>query len=337
MNEKNNIDYDTVNGQRKKYQEGLTRIATQIIVDDATRSLFLNGAIKEVFEALNVHNLVLSDVCLNDDEMQPLNGASSMQIVFSDEIGECGILQKAARLCKDNGVLPYYIIGILSYMLLTKDAVVFQDYARYYGLKIAISKFCGLALEPELAQLIVDRYAKISVGIIDAPEKIGLMKRAYQEGFENEKKYKGCAQCTLLTMYTLFGRENAVLFQSASALAAGMAHSGDGACGGYNGGIMYLGSIIGRRLDHLEDGDKEAKNTSYRMAQMIRDRFIATYGSVICAEIHQEIFGQSFCLRTDAVKEEFEAAGAHTTKCTGLIGMTCTWLAEIIYDCGYAS
>lgn len=337
MNEKNNINHDTMYVQIKEYQAGLVRIATQIIVDDTTRHLFLKGAVQEVNDVLNMCGLSLSDTCLNAVEAEPLNDVSDMGIVFSDEIGEYGILQKAAKLCKDNGVLPYYIIGILSHLLLTKYATVFQNHAQYYGIKTAISKFCGLTLEPELAQLIADLYSKISADIIDTPKKIELMKCAYQEGFKNEKKYKGCAQCTLLTMFTLFGRENAVLFQSATALAAGMAHSGDGACGGYTGGIMYLGSIIGRRLDHLEDGDKESKITSYRLAQMIRDRFIATYGSVICADIHQQVFGQSFCLRTDAVKEEFEAAGAHTTKCTAIIGMTCVWLVEIIYDCGYVS
>jgi hypothetical protein len=136
-------------------------------------------------------------------------------------------------------------------------------------------------------------------------------------------------------MFQVFGRKNNTLFQSASALAAGMALSGDGACGGYSGGIMYMGSIVGRRLEHLDDGDKEAKNASYRMAQMLRDRFMDTFGSVICADVHQAIFGRSFCLRTTAVKEEFEAAGAHTTKCTAVIGTVCAWLAEIIYDSGY--
>jgi|LGOV01.1.fsa_nt_gb hypothetical protein len=337
MSEQNSLVYNTICKQLKEYQTSMGHLAVQVIADDATRHLFLDGAVHEVCDALSVvHGLSLGNACLEVD-LQPLNSELAIPIAISDAIGESGLLLTTARLCKDNGILPYHIIEILAHALLTKDAAIFQDYARYYGLKSAISKFCGLALEPELAQLIADLHDKLSAGIVDAPEKIALMKRAYHEGFNNEKQYKGCAQCTLLTMFSLFGRENAVLFQSASALAAGMAHSGDGTCGGYSGGILYLGSIVGRRLDHLEDGDNDAKNTAYHLAQMLRDRYIVTYGSVICLDVHQQIFGQSFCLRTDAVKKEFDAAGAHTTKCTTVIGTVCAWLAEIIYDCGYAT
>lgn len=293
MKEKDRIVYDKVAVQAKDYQAALTCAARQVIRDHASRQLFLDGAGKEVCQALSVvHALSLGDDCLDGQSVKE----SEIPLAISDLIGEEGILQKVARLCKDNGLLPYYSIGILVYALLTKEAAVFQDYADYYGLKAAIIKCCGLRLESELAQLIAGLHVKIGSGRTDPPEKIALMKDAYYQGFKNEQNYKGCAQCTLLTMFNLFGRENAGLFQSASALSAGMAHSGDGPCGGYSGGVMYLGTIIGRRLDHLEDGDKEAKNKSYRLAQMLRDRFIATYGSVICSGVHQEIFGQSIVL-----------------------------------------
>jgi hypothetical protein len=35
------------------------------------------------------------------------------------------------------------------------------------------------------------------------------------------------------------------------------------------------------------------------------------------------------------MKEDFEKAGAHTTKCTGVIGTVSAWLSEIITDFGY--
>lgn len=259
---------------------------------------------------------------------------------LTDSLKWENLLVSTAILCKNNGVLPIEIAKIIAYACLfvsssDNSAEIVREYIEYYGLKSALKKFCQLDREPELQQLIVDQYKNICNNKKQSIERLEIFKKAFTLGFNNEKKYGGCAQCTLLTMFNLFGRENEGLFQSASALAGGMALTGDGACGGYTGGIMYMGSIIGRRIDRLYDGDAEFKTASYRMAQNLRDKFIETYGSIICADIHNEIFGRSFCLRTKAVKNEFEKAGAHTSKCTAVIGMASMWIAEILYDEGY--
>ncbi|MFZ5973788.1 MAG: C-GCAxxG-C-C family (seleno)protein [Bacillota bacterium] len=250
-------------------------------------------------------------------------------------------LTGAILLCKNNGVWPYYSAKILAYALAFEstsdpDSVMIREYTQYYGVKESAKKFCELENEPELLQLIARQYEDILSGKAEDVIKTGLMKKAFALGFNNEKVYRGCAQCTLLSMFELFGRENSVLFQSASALSGGMAQTGDGACGGYTGGILYTGSVIGRRLDRMKiDKDRQAQLASYKMAQLLRDRFIETYGSVICADIHREIFGKAYCLRTQAVKKEFDDAGAHTVKCTTVIGTASAWIAEILYDNGY--
>jgi hypothetical protein len=115
-----------------------------------------------------------------------------------------------------------------------------------------------------------------------------------------------------------------------------MALCGDGACGGYSGGIMIMGSFIGRRFEMLEvNGDKEAQSQAYQMAQRLHDKFIETYGSVICADIHKQIFGKSFCLRSKEVRKEFEEAGAHLDKCTTVVAMAASWVADILSDEGF--
>jgi C_GCAxxG_C_C family probable redox protein len=162
------------------------------------------------------------------------------------------------------------------------------------------------------------------------------MKRAYHLGYTGEKTYKGCAQSTLGAMFRLTGRVNEELFQCASGFSGGMAICGDGACGGYAGGLLYMGSLVGRRYyKMMEDGDKEAQYASYDMAQRLHDRLIETYGSVTCRDIHTQIFGRDYCLRTKVIREDFESAGAHTTKCTNVVATACAYVAEILYDTGY--
>lgn len=58
-----------------------------------------------------------------------------------------------------------------------------------------------------------------------------IIQKAYELGFEYEKTYRGCAQCTLATFFTMTGRPDPALFQAASGLSGGIAITGDGSCG----------------------------------------------------------------------------------------------------------
>ncbi len=166
-------------------------------------------------------------------------------------------------------------------------------------------------------------------------DKAKLIKRAFDTGFDYEKNYRGCAQCTLATFFDITGHTEPALFQAASGLSAGIGINGDGSCGGYTGGVLFMSSLIGRRLDRIPiDKDRPAQLKSYEMAQKLHDRFVETYGSVTCADIHEKIFGRSYCLREPGVSEAFEEAGAHVDKCTTVVGNACSWVAEILIDEG---
>ena len=330
------------------FNRGFENVPDCINDNDISRIAML--ALEEVGEALVAENH------FPPEEMQKwMNEAAkdvrlSLQAEKTETLGaglakalkEENALVSAIVLCKNNGVWPYYCTKILGYALLfnskaDKDAGMIRDYMGYYGVKDTVKKYCGLEKEPELQQLVTEQIDGIRTGRDEDAKKVELMKNAFALGFKNEKVYRGCAQCTLLAMFELLGRENGVLFQSASALSGGMALSGDGACGGYSGGILYMGSVIGRGIDRMKiDKDREAQLVSYKMAQQLRDKFLDTYGSVICADVHRGIFGRAYCLRTNAVKKEFDDAGAHTIKCTTVIGTASAWVAEILYDSGYA-
>lgn len=258
------------------------------------------------------------------------------------KLGRNDRLTGPALLCKKHGIWPYYITKAIAHGFLFSpasdaNALMVKEYAQYYGIKEAARKYCGLDMEPEILQLIKRHYdSALRKESKEDERKVKAMKDAYHFGFISEKTYKGCAQCTLDAMFKLTGKTDEMLFQSASGFSGGMAISGDGVCGGYSGGLMYMGSQVGRRYkEMLENGDKDAQYMSYTMAQVLRDRFLETYGSVICSDVHKQIFGKSFCLRTKAVRNEFEAVGAHSTKCTNVVGTASAYIAEILYDKGY--
>jgi len=246
-------------------------------------------------------------------------------------------LTNVVILCRKHGVLPYYISKVIAYKLLfdNSNPKALPGMGKE-DLKEVIKYVTDLNYEKELIQLIYQHYQKIKFNnyIKEDRQKVKLLKYAYKLGFKYEKKYKGCAQCVLLAMYDVIGKNNSDLFQAASGLSGGMALCGDGSCGGYTGGILIMGSLVGRRIAYLESGDKKAQYRSYEMAQKLRDRFIDTYGSVICSDIHKKIFGKAYCLKTKAVRIQFEEAGAHRDKCNSVVGTACQWITEILLEEG---
>lgn len=203
------------------------------------------------------------------------------------------------------------------------------------GIKAAVKRYCGMEFECELIQMIAEAFEALPGLGIENAEKVELMKAAYRQGYHYEKVYRGCAQCHMAAVSDVTGKENLTMFRAANGLAAGMGLLGDGACGGYSGGILSLGLFAGRRKEFF-DGDKQEKDTCTKLVGKLHDKFIATYESVICHDIHKDIFGRAFHITKPDDKEAFEQAGAHKLdKCPAVVGTSAAWVVEILYDEGF--
>ena len=158
-----------------------------------------------------------------------------------------------------------------------------------------------------------------------------LIKKAYDLGFEYEKKYRGCSQSTIASVQDTLEIRNDFVFKAASGFPAGCGLLGDGMCGGYTGGIMIMSLFFGRRREKFDD-DREENYRSFRMACALHDKFIEEYGTIICRDIHCKIFGRSFNLWDPEDKKAFEDAGAHKDKCTTVVANASAWAAGAILD-----
>ena len=252
-------------------------------------------------------------------------------------------LTGAALLCRKNGIMPYYLAKAIGYGYLfcnqdDNSSMKIHKYVKMYGLKNAVLEYSQLNQEPDIVQLIFAHYRRAIEGepLSQNVNVINKIKQAYTSGFNAELKYRGCGQCALIGMFEVLNIEDAGLFQAASGLSGGMALYNDGACGGYNGGILLMGKFVGRKLDRMRiDGDKEDQYRSFTMAQKLHDKFIETYGSVVCKDIHNRIFGEWFCLKEKKDRDRFEDAGAHKDKCTSVIANSCAWITEILIEEGF--
>jgi mannitol-1-phosphate 5-dehydrogenase len=156
-------------------------------------------------------------------------------------------------------------------------------------------------------------------------------REAAKMGFEFERTYKGCGQCTFAAVQQALGREEDRVFQALTAFAAGFGLSGDAVCGALIGGGASFGLARGRRKSHF-DGDREPKYAAFAMAQQLRERYLCKYGSLLCKGAQERVFGRSFDLRNPAERELFERAGAHVDKCPGVVGRVARWSVQIIAE-----
>ncbi len=163
-----------------------------------------------------------------------------------------------------------------------------------------------------------------------------MLQKAYDLGFEYERDYRGCAQCTISAMYDAMGIKNDGVYKAGSGLAGGGGECTDGNCGGYTGASMVMAAFFGRTREYEPSEEGRAdKYMSFRMTRALHDKYEEKYGSVICSGVQKAIYdGKSFDLRIEEDKAGFRAAGAHhdDDKCCMVVGDGARWGLELILD-----
>lgn len=162
-------------------------------------------------------------------------------------------------------------------------------------------------------------------------------KRAYELGFELEKKEKGCSQSTIKALMEVYGELDSDNYQSLAGFSAGGGTLGDGICGAYAAGIFFFGTHTGRRLEDINADPNEPRASSknadnFKLVQELHNRFIEAYGTVICHQIHRNLYGRAFSITDPDEKRKFEEAGAHAWGCTGVCGNAARWVVEIFEE-----
>jgi C_GCAxxG_C_C family probable redox protein len=156
-----------------------------------------------------------------------------------------------------------------------------------------------------------------------------LCEKAYELGNTYERTYKGCGQCMVGACLDAMELKADEVFKATTAFAGGIGLMGDGSCGAYVGGVLLLGSRVGREKSDFVDAPGMRFKT-YALARELHDRFIQQYGSVTCRDIHMKIFGRPYFLNDKEEFMRFEAAGGHQDKCPGVVGTAARWLVEIM-------
>jgi hypothetical protein len=92
-----------------------------------------------------------------------------------------------------------------------------------------------------------------------------------------------------------------------------------------------MSAFFGRVRSKI-DGDRENKTRSLKLAAALNERYVDKYGSVICREVQERIFGRSYDLWDSTEKKLFEEAGGHVDKCTTVVADAAGWATELILE-----
>jgi mannitol-1-phosphate 5-dehydrogenase len=198
------------------------------------------------------------------------------------------------------------------------------------GVEEAVRELCGLG---DAEAGVIGEIALATRRLPLESEWAGRAEQAYRLGFAYEQRYHGCGQCVLAAVHDAAGLFDEVAFhgafEAATGLAGGVGLCGDGTCSALTGGALALGLYSPRRRAQF-DGDRDNKYRAYDLIQRLRERVLSAYSSTRCHDIHRHELGRAFDLRDPAERQAFEDAGAHVSKCTGVVARAAQWTVEII-------
>lgn len=139
-----------------------------------------------------------------------------------------------------------------------------------------------------------------------------------------------CARSALYGLSTVFDFIPQEMIKATASLAGGCG-SASGSCGAYCSGLMAVGlqrnSTIEEELENPEAFGKTAAAFSE-----YRDRFKAVYGTILCPEIHEQLFGRSYTLYDPVEVEEFLNLPGHVEKCAEVVAAATRIAAEMLTE-----
>jgi C_GCAxxG_C_C family probable redox protein len=157
-----------------------------------------------------------------------------------------------------------------------------------------------------------------------------ILEKAYNLAFRYEAERGSCPQCVLAALYETIGVGDPKTIQASDALAGGTSLSTEGTCGALVGGLLAIGSVVGRTYEDFSAGNR--KRRVFQYSKKLYDKFIEEYNSPRCKDIHMKLFGRTFNLLDPQDYAEFEKAGGHVDKCPVVSGNAARWTAEILIE-----
>ena len=312
-----------------KQQKSLESISEML--DGSEIEEMLTGALEEIAEAGQQSGSNLEIPSLNKI-FSSLKKDDSADLDDTQEV-LCSYAKKAWHV----GVLAYHTCRLIAFAIKASE-INNEDYSniiKEIGLRSVIKDVCGIDKEIQLITQIAESYKQNEKGVTKSKQYVDLIKKAYKKGFDFEREFGGCAQCSIAACCETLGKEMEPIFQPATVLSGGCAVCIDGSCGSYSGAAIMIGSFIGRSFSGMLAGaDDDDYARANELGQKLHKKYIDTYGGVTCQDVQKSVFGKAFLLSDENELAGFREAGAHEDRCPSVVAAASEWAVGILYDEG---
>lgn len=139
-----------------------------------------------------------------------------------------------------------------------------------------------------------------------------------------------CARSVLIGLKEVYDEIPEEMITATLSLAGGTG-SASGSCGAYCCGLMAVGLKYNAPLKE-ELANPELKQRGAAKFSEYRDRFLEEMGTIMCPQLHKNIFGRSYNLVDPKDHEEFLAMPGHQEKCAEVVGAATRIAAEMIFE-----
>lgn len=164
-------------------------------------------------------------------------------------------------------------------------------------------------------------------------EKERLIRRAGAEAARIQSRDDVCSRSTLAGLAEVFDFIPPELVTASAGLCGGTG-SASGSCGAYCAGLLAVGLRFNASIQEEQaapERDVFGETTGAKMCEY-RDRFRERFGTVLCPEIHRQLFGRSYDLADPEDREAFFRLEGHVEACGTVVAAAAEIAAEMILE-----
>ena len=118
---------------------------------------------------------------------------------------------------------------------------------------------------------------------------------------------------------------------TASLSLAGGCGAGSGSCGAYCAGLLAVGMKYNSTMAE-ERENPDAIELGCQKFVEYRDRFLKERGTILCPELHKQVFGRSYVFTDPAQHEEFMYLEGHAEKCAEVVASAVKVACEMLLE-----
>ena len=118
---------------------------------------------------------------------------------------------------------------------------------------------------------------------------------------------------------------------TASLSLAGGGGAGSGSCGAYCAGLLAIGMKYNSTMEEEKEHPEAIERGCAKFVEY-RDRFLAERGTILCPELHKQVFGRSYIFTDPVQHEEFANLEGHNVKCAEIVASAVKVACEMLLD-----